>query len=115
MNENGRNICIAVAVYTAIKQILNLIIGGFFWGGLLIAVGIPLIMGLLLLSGIKYMNYAVSAMIAVVVIRHIGYNITHLPSTAIYLIEAVADVFCIIQLTLNRNVRENFRKGIGGK
>ncbi|MBR1592759.1 MAG: hypothetical protein IJ666_07105 [Ruminococcus sp.] len=112
MNEKGKTVCIAITAYTAAKQLLNLIIGGFSLNGLLSVVIIAVIMGLALLSGIKYMNYVVSAVIAFVILRHIGYNISNFPSTIIYLLEAAIDVVCIILLTLSQDVKANFTKWI---
>ncbi len=104
-NEQGRRIAVAVGVYLIVKTVLNMIIGGGFdFAGtvtsLVLAVG--------LYSGLQYVNIAVGVVIAVTVLRHIGYNVTHLPSTLIFVIEAVVDAGCLVLLIVKNEVREHF-------
>ena len=59
-------------------------------------------------TGLQYVNYGAAVLIGLVILSHIGYNLTHLPSTLIYLIEAALDVGCILLLTLYSDVKQHF-------
>lgn len=104
-NTKGRNFVVIIGVYLIAKTVLNMIIGGGFNIFDLIA---PIVCFLAMFSGLEYLNYAVAVIIAIPVLKNIGYNVTHLPSSLIYLIEAVADVGAIVLLVVQNDIKEHF-------
>ena len=104
-NETGRRYALFIGAYLIVKSILNMIIGGgFALQDILLAV----IMAAGLYTGMKYVNIAVSVLIMLVVIAHIGYNISNLPESLIYLIEAVIDTGCAAALLFQNDLKEHF-------
>jgi len=102
----------AVGIYIIAKAVINMIIGHWFsLSSLIIAV----VLAVALYSGVKYLNYAVAVVLAVTVAKNLPYNITHLPSTVIYLAEGIADVVCAVLLCLNTEVKKHFTNGISIK
>lgn len=104
-NAKGRNFVVIIGVYLIAKTVLNMIIGGGFNIFDLIA---PIVCFLAMFSGLECLNYAVAVIIAIPVLKNIGYNVTHLPSSLIYLIEAVADVGAIVLLVVQNDIKEHF-------
>ncbi len=104
-NEKGRNFVVIIGVYLIAKTILNMIIGGGFNIFDLIA---PIICFLALFSGLEYLNYAVAVVIAIPVLKNMLYNITHLPDSLIYLVEAVIDVGAILLLVIKNDIKAHF-------
>ncbi len=103
-NEAGRNISICIGAYLIVKFILNLILGGFNIGDLIIAVLICAVM----LFGLKYTNYAAAAVLALIAIYHLPGNISNIGSNWIYLIEGIIDIVCAVLLCVHRDVRGHF-------
>lgn len=104
-SEKGRKFVVIIGVYLIAKTVLNMIIGGGFSILDLIS---PVILFLAMFSGLEYLNYAVAVIIAVPVLKNMLYNITHLPSSLIYLIEAFADVGAILLLVIQNDVKAHF-------
>lgn len=103
----GFTLCVAMSVYFVAKAVLNMILGGgFSLGDLLIAAGLSAA----LFTGMQFINYAVAAVLAIIVATHLGYNLTNLPGTLVYLIEALVDAGCILLLIFSSDVKENFTK-----
>ena len=72
-NETGRKICVGIGAYLIVKCVLNMIIGGGLdISGLLIAAA----MFCALWSGIKYVNYVVAGILAVIALIHMPDNIS---------------------------------------
>lgn len=104
-NAKGRNFVVIIGVYLIAKTVLNMIIGGGFNIFDLIA---PIICFLAMFSGLEYLNYAVAAVIAIPVLKNMLYNITNLPGTLIYLVEAFVDVGAIILLIVQNDIKAHF-------
>ncbi|MDE6775470.1 MAG: hypothetical protein K2J37_04120 [Ruminococcus sp.] len=104
-NQTGRNYVIIIGIYMLAKAVLNMIIGGGFnLGDVIFAV----IATAAMYSGLQYLNIAVAALIALSVVTNMGYNLTHLPSTLIYLIEAVVDAGAVVLLVVQKDIKEHF-------
>lgn len=104
-NEKGRVFVIIIGAYLAFKAVLNTVIGGGLnMGDFVFAV----VAFLAMFSGLQYLNYAVSAFLALGILTHIVYNVTHLPGSAVYLIEAAVDVGAIVLLVVQNDIKEHF-------
>ena len=104
-NETGRKICVGIGAYLIVKCVLNMIIGGGLdISGLLIAAA----MLCALLSGIKYVNYVVAGILAVIALVHMPDNISNIGSNWIYLVEGVIDIGCAVLLCVQSDVKEHF-------
>lgn len=104
-NPQGRVYVIIVGAYLIIKTILNMIIGGGFnIGDWLFAV----VAAAAMFSGLQYINIAVSVLLAITVVTNLPHNITHLPSTFIYLLEGVIDTAAIVLILVQKDVKEHF-------
>ncbi len=94
-----------IAVYLIVKAVINMVIGGGFS---LMGIILPVAMALVLFKGIRFTNLIVALIVAWGVMTNIKYNITHLPSTLIYIIEAVIDILAVLSLVTNNKVRQHF-------
>lgn len=103
-NEKGFRIIAAMAGYTVVKAVLNMIIGSFSLSGLLIALG-P---ACLFFVPVKYVNYVLAGILALTVLRHLPANIGNIGSNWIYLLEGAIDVVCAVLLVTNGDVKENY-------
>lgn len=104
-NAQGKNIAVIIGIYLFAKTILNMVVGGGFDIKGLVG---DIVLFAALFSGLQYLNYGVSAILAIVVITNLPNNITHIGSNWIYLIEAAVDVVCIVILCTNASVKEHF-------
>ncbi|MCM1133544.1 MAG: hypothetical protein NC340_08745 [Ruminococcus flavefaciens] len=104
-SAKGRNFVVIIGVYLIAKTVLNMIIGGGFNIFDLVA---PVICFLAMFSGLEYLNYAVAVIIAIPVLKNMLYNVTHLPSSLIYLAEAVVDVGAILLLVIQNDIKTHF-------
>lgn len=102
-NEQGRTIAIIVGVYFIIKSVINLVLGGGI-GDILISVA----EAALLYTGLMYVNYVVAALVAIIVLKNLGNNISNIGDNFIYLIEGVIDVICAVVICISGSVREHF-------
>lgn len=102
-NTSGRTFALVIGIYLVVKAVLNMILGGSFAD---IVIGI--VYAAFLFSGLEFVNYAIALLLAVTVLRHIGYNISNLPGTLIYLIEAAADIAAAAVICLQKDVRAHF-------
>ena len=76
-NENGRMLCIIIGAYLIAKAVLNMVIGGgFSLSDMLIAVGLTCAM----LTGIKFVNYGVAAVLVLIAAIHLPANISNISS-----------------------------------
>ena len=104
-SETGRKLTLVIGVYFIAKAILNMILGGgFAVNDLIFALAATAVM----YTGLQFVNIAVAVLMAITVVRHLPYNISNLPSTLIYLIEAVIDIGAIIVLLTNSAVKAHF-------
>ncbi|MBE6862296.1 MAG: hypothetical protein E7497_05295 [Ruminococcus sp.] len=104
-NENGRRLSVGIGVYLIIKCVVNMIIGGGLdISGLLIAASITCALWL----GIKYTNFVIAGILALIVLVHLPANISNIGSNLIYLIEAVIDIGCAVLLCTNSNIKGHF-------
>ena len=104
-NPQGRTYVIIVGIYLIIKTILNMIIGG----GLNITDWLfAIIAAAAMFSGLQYINIGVAVLLAITVVTNLPYNITHLPSSLIYLIEGVIDTAAIVLILVQKDVKEHF-------
>lgn len=64
-----------------------------------------------LYTGLMYLNYVVAAVLIIVVLQHIGTNVSNLGNDwryIVYLLEGAADIVCAAGLIFQKNVREQF-------
>ncbi len=119
MNSNnltGRSIALMIGAWFVIKSIVNIFIGGFDFVSLLFGV-LALVLGYL---GIKYTNYAVAGIAALIVLVHLFgnikglFNIDSMISSLIYLAEGAVDIICAAALCIVPSVKEHFTNGFSG-
>lgn len=102
----GKKLATCVGVWMVIKNIINLVLG-FSVRNLIGLVAAAVVVYILNL-GIPYANYIIAAVMAIVVIKNLPYNISHVQ--ILYLAEAVIDVIGICILVANQEVREHFKR-----
>lgn len=103
----GRKIAAWIAIWLLIKGIINLILGGFSAGNV-ISLFAALAIGWIFSMGIPYTNYIVAALMVIVIIKNLPYNISHVQ--ILYLAEAVIDAIGVYILIANKEVKEHFKK-----
>lgn len=108
-NQKGMAIGAAVGVYQMIKLVLNMILGGGF-DILTLLIGAAAF--ILAITGLKYGNYAVAAVLALIALVHLPDNISNISSNWIYLIEGIIDLGAAAVLCTSSDVKEQFSKGI---
>ena len=97
--------CVGIAIYLIAKCVLNTILsGGLDISGLVIAV----LLGCALWLGIKYTNYAVAGILALVALKYLPGNISNISSNWIYLLEGAIDIGCAALLCLQSDIKEHF-------
>lgn len=107
-NIQGRKLVVIIGIYLIAKAVLNMIIGDFKVFNIAADLLVPVICFIALFSGLEYLNIAVAVIIALPVLKNMYYNIIHLPSTLIYLVEAVLDTGAVILLVIHKDVKEHF-------
>lgn len=103
-NETGRKYVVLIGMYLLIKFVLNIFVGGFNFGTLIFAI----VAFVAMFSGLQYLNYVVAGLLAFGFAKHLGYNVTHLPGSLIYLIEGIIDIGAAILLVINNDIKEHF-------
>ncbi|MCQ2416945.1 MAG: hypothetical protein MJ071_03930 [Oscillospiraceae bacterium] len=104
--SNGKKISIAVAVYVVAKQILNGCIGGFSAENTAILI-IGAVAALCFYRNVRYSNYVLAAVMAVVALRYLPGNLMHFQ--LLYLLEGVVDILGAIVLAFHPTVQNEFR------
>lgn len=107
-NIQGRNFVVIIGIYLIAKAVLNMFLGGFSIFNIVADLIVPVICFIAMYSGLEYLNIAVAVIIGLPVLRNMLYNITHLPSSLIYLIEAVIDTGAIIMLVVQKDIKAHF-------
>ncbi|MDE6789289.1 MAG: hypothetical protein K2J47_08230 [Ruminococcus sp.] len=107
-NIQGRKFVVIIGIYLIAKAVLNMFLGGFNIFNIVADLIVPVICFVAMYSGLEYLNIAVAVIIGLPVLRNMLYNITHLPSSLIYLIEAVIDTGAIIMLVVQKDIKEHF-------
>lgn len=107
-NIQGRNFVVIIGIYLIAKAVLNMFMGGFNIFNIVADLIVPVICFIAMYSGLECLNIAVAVIIGLPVLRNMLYNITHLPSSLIYLIEAVIDTGAIIMLVVQKDIKEHF-------
>lgn len=110
-NEQGRTVCIAITAYMILKAVLNMFLGGITFGSvfhMFFAVGIAVVLGVFMFSGLEYVNYAVAGYLALGFVTHLIPNIVHITDNWIYLLEGFVDVGCAVLLMILPQVKEHF-------
>lgn len=107
-NIQGRKFVVIIGIYLIAKAVLNMIIGGFNIFNIVADLIVPVICFVAMYSGLEYLNIAVAVIIALPVLKNMYYNIIHLPSTLIYLAEAVIDVGAVLLLVMQKDIKEHF-------
>lgn len=102
----GRKMAALVGGWLVIKNLINLVIS--FSVGNMVSLLVSLLILFTFCAGIPYVNYVVAILMAVVVIKNLPYNISHVQ--ILYLIEAVIDAAGVCILLANKEVREYFKK-----
>ena len=100
--EKGKTFVTVVGGWMILKGIINLLIS--FNMGNIISLLVSVALAALMVVGIKYSNYIVAVILALIVIKNLGYNIS--TGALLYLAEAVVDVFCVIGLVASKEVKE---------
>ena len=108
-NQKGMTIGIAVGIYQIIKLVLNMILGGGL-DILTLLLGIAAL--LLAITGIKYGNYLVAAVLVLIALVHLPDNISNIGSNWIYLIVGIIDIGAGVVLCVSSDVKEQFSKGL---
>lgn len=102
-NENGRKLALAVGIYSIIKAVLNMILGGGF-GDIIVGIFIAAA----LYTGLQYVNYITAAYLLYIALIHLPGNITHISDNWMYLIEGIVDIGCAALLFTNSDIKEHF-------
>ena len=102
IDTNGKTVVTIVGAWMVLKSVVNLLLG--FSLSNVVSLVVAFLLAGILIAGVKYTNYIVAFILAVVVLKNLGYNLTNLQF--LYLAEAVVDVVCILGLVLNKNVKE---------
>lgn len=102
----GRKISMWIGIWLVIKGVINLILG-FSVGNVISLFAAGAIVYIFNL-GIPYTNYIVAALMAIVIIKNLPYNISHVQ--ILYLAEAVVDAIGVYILIANKEVNEHFKK-----
>ena len=120
MNSNnltGRSIALMIGAWFVIKTIVNIFIGGGLdFVSLLFGI-LALVLGFL---GIKYTNYAIAAIAALIVLVHLFgnikglFNLDSMVRSLIYLAEGAVDIICAAVLCIVPSVKEHFTNGFSG-
>ena len=116
-NPSGRSIALLIGAWFVVKTIVNIFIsGGLDFVSLLFG-ALALVLGYL---GIKYTNYAIAGVAALIVLVHLFtnikglFNIDTMMSSFIYLAEAAVDIICALVLCVAPSVKEHFSNGFPG-
>lgn len=104
-DETGKQFSIAIGIYLIVKQTINLILGAGVTSLIL-----PIVMAVLLFLGIKYCNYGVSCVLVVIVIMHIGTNLSNLGFNRylLYVVEGILDILSAVALCVNSDIKAYF-------
>lgn len=103
---NGKKLSVLVGIWLMIKGVLNLLLG--FSIGNFITLIAAVVFAYVLYIGMPYANYIIGALVAIIVIANLPYNLLHLQ--IIYLVEAVIDAYCVYMLFTNANIKEHCSK-----
>ncbi len=104
--ESGKNTCLVIGGYMVVKSIINLILG--FSTGNIITLLVSAALAFTLVAGIKYLNYATGAYLAVVFLMHVAGNVSG--HHWFYLAEGIIDVIAAFILFTSSNVKAHFEK-----
>ena len=102
---NCRNLIGLMGGYFVIKGIVNLVLGFSFQNIVILCVFAAL--AYLMLQKKPMTNYITAALLAVIVLIHIKYNIINF--RVLYLVEAAIDCVCAFTLVANNDVKEYFK------
>lgn len=103
---SGKNTCLVIGGYMVVKSIVNLILG--FSTGNIITLLVSAALAFTLVAGIKYLNYATGAYLAVVFLMHVAGNVSG--HHWFYLAEGIIDVVAAFILFTSSNVKAHFEK-----
>ncbi len=103
--ENGKKLCMGIGIYLIAKAVLNLILSFSLTNILQIVIAGAFLAVLVL--GIRYSNYVVAALLALVVIWHFKDNVTNLPANLIYLIEGLLDIGVAALLVCAKDIKSH--------
>lgn len=103
---DGKKLSVLIGIWLMIKGVLNLLLG--FGIGNLISLVVAVVFAYVLYIGMPYSNYIIGALVAIVVIKNLPYNLFHLQ--IIYLAEAVVDAYCVFMLFVNANIKVHCSK-----
>ena len=104
--NNAKSMCTGISIWLLIKVVINWIIGGGLNFTDLI-VGVLLALGLIT-GKIPFFNYISAVIIGVVALYYLPGNISGLPGTWLYLVEAIVDIVCVVVLCTNKDVKDYF-------
>ena len=107
-DAKGRMFVLIMGAYLIIKVIINAFIGGLNVFDLIIAI----VLALLMYVGVQFFNYVAAAVLVVIVLMYIKYNLTNMPGTLLYVIEGAADIFCAVMLCVNGSIKKHFTNSL---
>lgn len=105
--EQGKKIVLGVSAYLIAKGVLNLILGSFALtniASLILQIGLALV----LIKGIRNMNYIAALVTGIIALYHLPANISNFSANWIYLIEGILDIGVVALLVLAKDVKAFF-------
>ena len=103
--ELGKKYSIVIAIYLVVKELINV-----FLGGSITSLILPIVMAIVLILGVKYCNYIVAGLLAVIVITHIGTNLSNIGFNVylVYTLEGLLDIIVAVFLCINKDIKAFF-------
>ena len=109
MPENGKRFIIGISAYLLAKCILNLDLGGFAMGNI-VMLAIQAGFAALLLFRVKYGNWIVGILTVLLAAYYLPGNLSGLPGTWLYLAEAAVDIGASVLLFVSPDVKAYFQE-----
>lgn len=118
MSGTGKKMVLITVVYMLAKAVLNLILSPS--GANVVTLIMYLVLSFLMIapsntfpaiSGFfKYSNYITAVYLGLTVLAHISYNLSNLPGTWLYLVEALLDIGVIVLICVQKDARLFFKE-----
>ncbi len=105
----GRTFALAIGIYFIVKQLLNLLLGGFGFQNIFMLV-LAVAYAAVLVLGLKYCNYIVAALAALTALYYLPGNLGGLLGSWLYLLEGILDIGAAAILIFQKDVRAYFNK-----
>lgn len=105
-SDKGKKTALAIGVYVIVKAVINGLIGGFSLADIAVAFA----MCGVLVAGVKFCNYVVAAILAFVVLKNLGHNLSDISANFIYLTEAAADIVSAAILVFSKDIKSYIKQ-----